>query len=101
LNRRPLELAPALLRLDAAAAYLDVSRSTVNRLTEQGILPHVMVATERRWSVAALDEWVKAHLVYAEPQESLQTPKTARIPRRAATQPPRQRNRNPHTPIAV
>ena len=51
-----------LLRVDAAAARLAVSRTTLYRMVQRGELPTVRIGSAVRVPVSALDRWLADHI---------------------------------------
>nr|QIG99336.1 helix-turn-helix domain-containing protein [Bradyrhizobium sp. 6(2017)] len=56
----PPTLPPRLIGRDAAAAYINVSPNTLDRMVEDGRMPHPRILADRRiaWDVRELDIFV-------------------------------------------
>lgn len=54
---------PAVIGVAAAAAYLDIDRTTLWRLSKSGEgPPTVLILRQRKYLVAALDEWLRSRM---------------------------------------
>jgi excisionase family DNA binding protein len=54
----------ALLSIAEAAGYLNISRSSLLRLTYGGQIPSVTLLLRRLYSPGELDQWIKSHHGY-------------------------------------
>ena len=52
------EIKPEALRMDEAAQLLGIGRSTLLKLTYQGIIPSVKIRDRRLWRRSDLDNWL-------------------------------------------
>ena len=52
------EQIPAVLTIEDLAAYLQISKSTLYKLAQEGALPGLKVGRNRRFHPAAIDRWL-------------------------------------------
>jgi excisionase family DNA binding protein len=52
------EIEPEALRMDEAAQLLGIGRSTLLKLTYEGIIPSIKIRDRRLWRRSDLDNWL-------------------------------------------
>jgi excisionase family DNA binding protein len=66
---RPV-VAPALMTKTEAAAYLKISRRTVDRIADAGDIAYVLIGRSRKFEQAALDAYIAANRQPVRPEAS-------------------------------
>lgn len=63
------EYADNVLTIEELADYLKISKSTLYKLAQNGILPGIKVGRHWRFHRDAVDEWLKSHQEQLSKQE--------------------------------